>query len=96
MTTTLTALGLVLIPGIVTAITGAVKMMPTFAYVSDSSRKPLVRLIAALISFVVVLLSQWTTGGFNTDVISASLQTLIFTAGTWFASLGIFHGVFQR
>lgn len=84
------------VPTIVTGLTGALKSLPTYAYLSDAERGPAVRMLAAGISLICVLITQWVTGSFDGNVLSSSVQVLILTGSTWFASLGIFHGLFQK
>jgi hypothetical protein len=87
---------LVLVPSITTALTGLFKQLPTFESLSDSARTPAVRALAAFIALVIVLFSEWMSGSFDAGIISATVQTFFLTFGTWVASLGIFHGVFEK
>lgn len=86
----------VLVPSLVSALTGWLKSLPTFAEMSSSDRPFYVRLLAAGLAFVLVILTQWTTGTFDANIIATALQTVALTAGAWVASLGIFHGIFQK
>jgi len=83
-------------PTIVTAITGFMKTLPSFTSLSDSSRTPAVRLLAAVIALVAVLIGEWVTGFFDASAITVVVQTVFLTAATWVGSLGIFHGLFQK
>jgi hypothetical protein len=90
-----TALLAAFVPAIVTTLTGWVKGWTTFAYLSASTRTPFVRLIAAVLALGSVVITEWMTGAFDANLLSATVQTLLLTFGAWAASLGIFHGVFQ-
>lgn len=81
----------VIAPSIVTALTGFFKNLPAYTSLSDSSRTPAVRFLAAVLSFFAVILSEWVAGSFQTNIILVAVQTVLLTAVTWFASLGIWH-----
>lgn len=83
-------------PTIVTALTGWLKGLPTFASLSSAQRPPYVRVLAAALSLVIVLAGEWMTGSFDASATTVALQTLFLTAGTWIGALGIFHGIFAK
>lgn len=83
-------------PAIVSALTGWLKSLPTFASLSSADRPAYVRFLAACLALIVVILGQWITGTFDVNIIASVLQTVALTFATWFGSLGIFHGVFQK
>lgn len=92
----LTAIILAVTPFLVNAITGFVKMLPTFADLRGS-RKPVIRAIAAFVSLAYVALGLWLEPGSVSDDM---LTTAIGTAGlafiTWLSSLGSYHAFFDK
>lgn len=81
----------VVAPVVTSSLTNLFKKLPTFASLSDASRTPGIRLLAALISLIAVLLAEWMAGSFDANILVVAIQTVLLTAATWFASLGIFH-----
>lgn len=79
------------VPAFVTFLTNLLKKLPTYTSLSDAARTPAVRFLAALISLVVVLITEWMAGAFDSGIISVSIQTVFFAFATWVASMGIFH-----
>lgn len=81
----------VIVPSIVSILTGLLKRLPRYAQLSDSARTPAIRFLAAIIALAAVLIGEYMAGSFDTNILYASIQTVLLTAVTWFASLGIFH-----
>lgn len=86
----------VIAPALVTAFTGLFKSLPNFSTMSDATRTPAVRLIAAVLALLAVLLGEWVAGAFDSNILTVATQTVLMAFATWAASLGIFHGVFQK
>lgn len=85
----------VIVPSVVSAITGWLKNLPSFTYLQDANRTPRVRFLAAFVALISVLLAEWIAGAFDANIIATAVQTVALTAAAWVASLGIFHGIFQ-
>lgn len=83
------------LPSITSALTGLLKLLPSFQSLQEN-RTPVIRFYAAVIALIVVLITEWTAGAFDQNVIALGLQTVLLTGSTWVGSLGIFHGIFAK
>lgn len=82
-------------PPIVSALTGWLKQLPTFASLSDAQRPPYVRFLAACLALVSVVIAEWITGTFDANILATVLQTLALSFAAWVGSMGIFHGIIK-
>ncbi len=87
---------LALSPFIVSAVTGWLKSLPPFTSLMDAARTPAVRVLAAVLAVVYVLLGAWMTGNVDGAVLSTSLTGLEAALLAWLGSLGLFHAFFQK
>jgi hypothetical protein len=83
-------------PFFVNIVTGYIKSAPTFASLQES-RKPIIRLIAGLISFLFVTVSMWVNpDSVSNDMLQTASIDLMLTAVTWASSLGTYHAFFEK
>ncbi|OGG65163.1 hypothetical protein A2Z56_02635 [Candidatus Kaiserbacteria bacterium RIFCSPHIGHO2_12_45_16] len=92
----LTALLISVTPFLVNAVTGLIKMLPSFASLRES-RRPIIRLVAALASFGYVGLGLWIEPDLvSGDTLNAVIGTFGLTFITWLSSLGSYHAFFNK
>lgn len=83
-------------PFITSTLTGLMKRIPAFTSLSDQARTPLVRLLAAFVAVVYVMLGMYVTGSITPDVLSNVVNAFVLALLAWLGSLGIFHAFFQK
>lgn len=83
---------IVLTPFIISAVTGAIKMLPPIQSLTDSAQTPVIRAIAALVSILYVVLTFWLTGSFDSTTFSTALVVVGASFMAWLSSLGFVHG----
>lgn len=92
----MSALIIALSPAIVSALTGWIKGWTPFSSLTSAARTPVVRVLAALVALVYVILGMYVTGSIMPDVLGNALNVFIFALLAWLGSLGIFHAFFQK
>ena len=92
----ITALILASTPFIVNAMTGLIKMLPTFADMR-ASRKPVIRVVAAVVSLAYVSFGLWLEpGSVSSDMITTAVSTLGLAFVAWLSSLGSYAAFFSK
>lgn len=83
-------------PFVISAITGLIKMFPPITALADVARTPIVRALAALISFAYVIATMYITGTVDSSLLSTALTALLVGIAPWLGSMGVFHAFFQK
>lgn len=93
----LSGLIIVLSPVFVTAITSVIKMLPEFATLT-SSRKPIIRLVAGVVSLVYVSVGIWLNPDLvNTEgVLDTVVADVLLAFVAWVGSIGTYHTFVEK
>ena len=92
----LTPILVALTPFIVNFVTNLIKKLPTFAELRVS-RRPVIRLLAGIVSFLVVTLGMWVNpGSVSEDVLATVSINVILSFGAWIGSIGTYHAFFEK
>lgn len=83
-------------PFIVSALTGWIKTFPSFTNLSDSSRVPAVRALAAFISLAYTVIGFWINGGVDSSALMTVFAAFGYALVSWLGSLGVFHAFFAK
>jgi len=91
-----TAILVVVAPFMVNAITGLIKMLPTFSELRVS-RRPVIRMIAALVSFTYVVLGMWIDPSSISDTaLVEAVSAVGLTVVAWFTSQVTYTQFFKK
>lgn len=89
----ISSIAVAITPAIISATTSIVKQLPTFAE-AQTHRKPYIRGLAAIVSFVYIILGYWMYGNdINGMQVSELLSVIALSVIGWLSSMGWYHGV---